>query len=167
MPLDAALQEAQRLVGEARRVAGLPALLARFIDGAAEAWVIVDAAGKIALFNRKAAFLFGYQPEEVIGRPVEILLPGDLRERHAAAHRAGYMRDPYIRPMGANRDLLALHRDGSTFPVLIDLHPEMSEEGVYVRAAIRRKEAPSILTAAASPAPSLPLDVSPALPADE
>jgi len=144
MPIDDTLTEARNLVESARRIAGLPALLARFIDGAAEAWVIVDPEGKVALFNRKAAFLFGWQPEEVIGKPMEVLLPEALRSRHAATHRAGYMRDPYIRPMGANRDLLALHRDGSTFPVLIDLHPEMSDDGVFVRAAIRRKEVATI-----------------------
>jgi PAS domain S-box-containing protein len=88
-------------------------------------------------------FLFGYQPEQVIGQPVEILLPEALREHHSAVHRKGYMRAPYPRAMGANLDLQARHRDGSTFPVLIDLHPEMSETGeLYVRAAIQRKGEP-------------------------
>lgn len=139
---DDALIEASRLVENAKRVSGLPVLLSRFIDNAAEAMVITDKNGKIALFNRKATFLFGWQPEEVIGQPVEVLLPEGLRHKHAKEHRAGYVHDPYTRPMGANMDLLALHRDGSTFPVLIDLHPEMSDEGLYVRAAIRRKENP-------------------------
>lgn len=138
--MDETLAEVHHLVENAKRVAGLPALFARFIDNAESAWVIVNR-GIIVLFNRKAVFLFGYQPEQVIGKPVEILLPAGLRERHAAVHRPGYERDPYTRPMGANRDLLALHRNGSTFPVLIDLQSEMSDDGEqYNRAAIRRKD---------------------------
>lgn len=138
------LREAQDLVESARRIAGLPSLFARFIDTAAEAWVIVDRRGTIALFNKKATLLFGWQPEEVIGRPVEMLLPEALRERHAAVHRPGYFHDPYTRAMGANLDLLALDREGNTFPVVIDLHPEMSDEGLFIRAAIRRRAAPPV-----------------------
>jgi PAS domain S-box-containing protein len=135
------LTEAHDLVVEAKRIAALPALLHRFLDTSAEAIVIADKDGKIALFNRKATFLFGWSPEQVIGQPVEILLPEALREIHAKAHRPGYGRDPYPRAMGANLDLLARHRDGSTFPVVIDLHPELSEDGtLFVRAAIRRRE---------------------------
>lgn len=133
------VEEAHRLVQEAQRVALLPALYASFIDTAAEAWVIVDSRGKIALFNRKATFLFGWLAPEVVGQPLEILLPEHLRERHIR-HRASFEADPYTRPMGASQDLQARHKDGSTFPVLIDLHPEMSVDGMYVRAAIRRKD---------------------------
>src|SRR4051812_38707799 len=95
------IHEAHRLVEEAGRVAGLPALYARFLDNAAEAVVIVDQRGRIAFFNRKAAFLFGYPPEEVIGKPVEILLPDSLKAVHAEVHRKGFMLDPYSRSMGA------------------------------------------------------------------
>ncbi len=135
------LHEAQQLVRESRRIAGLPSLLARFIDSAAEALVIAGPDGNIALFNRKAVFLFGWQPEEVIGKPIEILLPEGVRKRHEG-HRAGYAHDPYTRPMGANLDLMAQHRDGHSFPVTIDLQPEMADEGLFVRAAIRRKDQP-------------------------
>lgn len=164
------VHEAHELVESARLVAGLPSLFAAFIDNAAECWVIVDGEGRIALFNRKAVLLFGWRPEHVIGRPVEMLLPEVLRERHAAVHRAGYVRDPYTRPMGANLELLALHRDGSTFPVLIDLHPEMSDHGLFVRAAIRRKGAgdlgsdPLVLNEAL---PACPFSLPSPPPADE
>lgn len=134
------IKEARDLVEEARRIAGFPALLHRFIDTAAEAIVIVDKDGCIVLFNRRASFLFGWTSDEVIGKPVEILIPDDLRERHAGVHRKGFMAEPYTRPMGANMDLRAQHKDGTSFPVLIDLHPEMGTDGVYVRAAIRRKD---------------------------
>jgi PAS domain S-box-containing protein len=136
------IHEAHRLVEEAGRVAGLPALYARFLDNAAEAVVIVDQFGKIAFFNRKATFLFGYPPDEVIGQPVEVLLPESLKSVHAEIHRKGFMRDPYSRAMGANLDLKARRKDGTEFPVVIDLHPEMGSDGAYVRAAIRRKDSP-------------------------
>jgi len=137
------VEEAHRLAQEARRIAGLPALYVRFLDNAAEAVVIVDRDGRIAFFNRKATFLFGYPKEEVIDQAVEMLLPEDKRRRHSEVHRAGFMRDPYSRAMGANMDLQARHKDGSTFPCVIDLHPEMGTDGAYVRAAIRRKSEPS------------------------
>lgn len=133
------IEEARGLVEEAKRIAGFPALLHRFIDTAAEAIVIVDKDGLIVLFNRRASFLFGWTSEEVIGQPIEVLIPDELRERHAAVHRAGFITEPYTRPMGANADLRARHKDGSSFSVLIDLHPEMGADGIYVRAAIRRK----------------------------
>lgn len=136
--MEEAIEEAHALTIEARRVAGLPVLYSRFLDNAAEAVVIVDREGLIAFFNRKATFLFGYPPEEVIGKPMEILLPESKREQHARVHRP-FMADPYSRAMGANLDLQARHKDGSEFPVIIDLHPEMGSDGTYVRAAIRRK----------------------------
>lgn len=135
------IREAHALVEEARRIAGFPALLHRFMDTAAEAIVIVDGSGKIAFFNRRASFLFGWLSDEVLGETIEVLLPDNLKEIHARVHRANFMAEPYTRPMGANLDLLARHKDGSTFPVLIDLHPEMGSDGTYVRAAIRRKPA--------------------------
>lgn len=131
-------KEAHNLVEEARRIAGFPALLHRFLDTAAEAIVIVDCGGIIVFFNRRASFLFGWLADEILGRPIEALLPDDLKERHIA-HRHGFMAEPYTRAMGANLDLLAKHKDGTSFPVLIDLHPEMGTDGTYVRAAIRRK----------------------------
>jgi rsbT co-antagonist protein RsbR len=132
------VNEAHELVEQARRIAGFPALLHRFLDTAAEAIAIVDSQGRVVFFNRRASFLFGWLSDEVIGKPIEILLPDELKERHEA-HRAGYMAEPYTRAMGANLDLMARHKDGTTFPVLIDLHPEMGTDGTYVRAAIRRK----------------------------
>lgn len=147
------VQQAHALVEEAKRIAGFPALLHRFLDTAAEAIVIADGKGTIVFFNRRASFLFGWLAEEVIGEAIEILLPDHLKEKHASVHRSNFMAEPYTRAMGANLDLLAKHKDGSTFPVLIDLHPEMGTDGTYVRAAIRRKspEAQSPASAATCP----------------
>jgi PAS domain S-box-containing protein len=144
---DEKIVEAHQLVQEARRIAGFPALLHRFLDTAAEAIVIVDDKGRIVFFNRRASFLFGWLAEEVIDQPIEILLPDDLKLRHVA-HRKGFMNEPYTRAMGANLDLQAKHKDGTTFSVLIDLHPEVGTDGTYVRAAIRRKLIVSAITTA-------------------
>lgn len=134
------IKEAHALVVEAKRIAGFPALLHRFLDTAAEAIVIVDKDGCIVLFNRRSSFLFGWLPDEVIGKEVEILIPDTLRERHAKVHRKTFMSEPYTRAMGANLNLMGKHKDGSEFPILIDLHPETGTDGTYVRAAIRRKD---------------------------
>lgn len=131
--------EASRLLEESRRIAGFPALIHKFLDSAAEAVVIIDKHGSIVFFNRKAVFLFGWLPEEVMGKQVDILLPDALQKGHAE-HRASYMRDPRPRAMGANLDLKGKHKDGSELDLLIDLHPEMGLDGPYVRAAIRRAD---------------------------
>lgn len=150
-------EQIQKLVDDAQHIASLPTLLLRFINSAAQAWVVVDQTGTIVLFNKKAVLLFGWQPEQVIGKALEVLLPESLRAIHAGAHRRSYMQDPYTRPMGANVDLQAQHRDGSTFPVLIDLHPEMSDDGVlYVRAEIRRKELPAPVVGTVGVTPDAP-----------
>lgn len=93
-----------------------PALLA----AAAECVVIVDREGRIAWVNDRAGELFGYRRRELLGASVDLLVPEDRREAHAQ-YRAGYVRDPRNRPMGAGRDLCARRRDGSEFPVRISL----------------------------------------------
>lgn len=132
------IDEAHKLVMDAKRIAGFHALLHKFFDTAAEAVVIVFEDGTIVFFNRKASFLFGWLSEEVLGHEVEILVPDHLKLIHQS-HRDGYVGDPYTRAMGANLDLMARHKSGNEFPVLIDLHAEMGADGIYVRAAIRRK----------------------------
>jgi PAS domain S-box-containing protein len=134
------ITEAHKLVEEARRIAGFPALLHRFLDTAAEAIVIVNKDGTIVFFNRRATFMFGWEAGEAVGKQVEMLLPDSIQQMHAEVHRKGYMEEPYTRAMGANLDLKAKHKDGTEFSVLIDLHPEMGTDGPYVRAAIRRRE---------------------------
>jgi PAS domain S-box-containing protein len=117
----------------------IPVLLRELFDTSAEAQVVIDAAGLIVLFNKKARLMFGWRESEVVGRPVEILLPEAKREIHVS-HRADYALDRYDRAMCANLRLEACHRLGHNFPVTIDLHPLEPIDGeVYTRAAIRRK----------------------------
>jgi PAS domain S-box-containing protein len=106
------------------------------LDLAPDATVVVDDAGKIVFANAQVGQIFGYDPAELIGRPVEILLPQRFRENHPQ-HRARFGARPKLRPMGAGLALHGLHRNGSEFPVEISLSPVSSPSGALVVAAVR------------------------------
>ena len=115
------------------------ALQARFrgvLDAAPDAFVLVDPQGRIALINPQAERLFGYTGQELLGRPVELLVPIRLREGHPA-HRSGYFTDPRTRPMGSGIELSARRKDGTEFPVEISLSPLALEDRTLAMAAIR------------------------------
>jgi two-component system, cell cycle sensor histidine kinase and response regulator CckA len=112
---------------------------ARFVgllEAAPDAMVCVDSTGKIALLNAQAERLFGYERDEIVGQPVEVLVPEQVRASHPA-HRADYMAEPRSRPMGAGMELAGRRRDGSTFPAEISLSAIQTDDGVLVTAAIR------------------------------
>lgn len=98
--------------------------------------VLVDEEGVIRVVNRKAAELFGYEPEELEGELVEVLVPEGLEETHRR-HREEYMEDPVRRPMGVRLELEGERRDGSTFPVEISLSPMQLDDGPRIMAAVR------------------------------
>src|SRR6266581_246801 len=99
------------------------------LESAPDAMVIVDGAGTIRLVNAQTEALFGYPREELLGCPVEILVPGRLRGDHPV-HRRGYAANQQVRPMGAGLELSGLRRDGSEFPVEISLSPLETSDGV-------------------------------------
>ena len=106
------------------------------LEEAPDAMVCIGADGRIVLVNAEAERLFGYQRTELIGQPVEILVPDAARAVHPG-HRAGYIASPRHRPMGAGMPLAGRRRDASTFPAEISLSAIDSGEGILV-ACLRR-----------------------------
>ncbi len=104
-------------------------------ESAPEAILIADANGKIALVNAKTEQLFGYRREELIGNPVDVLVPERFREPHAS-YRAGYSAEPVARPMGKGRELAGRRKDGGEFPVEISLNPIQTREGLLISSSI-------------------------------
>lgn len=98
--------------------------------------MIVDDRGRIEFVNAQAVRLFGYTQAELVGRPLETLIPERYRDRHVA-HRSAYIGEPRTRPMGAGLERYARRKSGEEFPVEIGLSPLQGEGGVRVIAAIR------------------------------
>jgi PAS domain S-box-containing protein len=109
---------------------------AAVLELAPDAFVGVGRDGLIVLANQQAEALFGYDRGELLGRPVEMLVPERYRDAHAA-NRAGYLADPRMRPMGAGLELFALRADGREFPAEISLSSMQTDDGPLALAAVR------------------------------
>lgn len=107
-----------------------------FLEAAPDAVVIVDGNGIIVQANRQAENLFGFRRDELIGGPVEVLMPERFRRSHVDLRQA-YSADPRPRPMGGERDLVGLRKDGHEFPIDVLLNPLLTSTGVLVASAIR------------------------------
>src|SRR5437763_9705869 len=97
--------------------------------------VLVDDQGRIVLVNSQIEKLFGYRREELVGKPVDILVPERFASQHPT-HRATFFAAPTARAMGAGRELFARRKDGSEFPVEIGLNPIQTSEGILILAAV-------------------------------
>jgi PAS domain S-box-containing protein len=100
-----------------------------------DAVVVTDAAGKIQFANRQAEKMFGYQLEELIGQPVEILIPARFADH--SKHRETYLAHPRQRPIGSGLELVARRKEGLEFPVDIALSPLETAGGLAVIVTIR------------------------------
>lgn len=97
--------------------------------------IVTDDHGQIALANPFVLHQFGYTAEEVLGQPVEMLIPSRFRSRHGH-HREGFQGNPHSRPMGAGLELFALRKDGVEFPVEVSLGAYTTDVGQFVIAFI-------------------------------
>ena len=105
------------------------------VESAPNAMILVNKEGKIAFVNGQTEKLFGHNRNELIGQGIEIIIPVRYREKHPG-FRNTFFTAPNARAMGAGRELYALKKDGTEFPVEIGLNPLVTVEGTLVLAAI-------------------------------
>lgn len=137
-----ARQERRRREAQWRRARAEEALresesrLRTLLESVPDGVLVADAEGRIELANNQMTTLFGYQPDELVGERVEVLLPERFRERHVG-HRGHYAEAPRARSMGAERELFGLRKDGGEFPVAVSLSPVTFDYGGRTIASIR------------------------------
>ncbi len=127
---------AQTAVLQMREERAADALFRGILEAAPDAMVIADKDGAIVLVNAQAETLFGYARTELIGQPIETLVPTRLRDAHLS-HRTKYFRTPGIRSMGTGLDLYGRRKDGTEFPIEVGLSPLETPNGLLVSSAIR------------------------------
>src|SRR5260370_33343043 len=98
--------------------------------------VVVDRSGAIVLVNSQTEQIFGYQEQELLGQPVEILIPKRFSEGHPG-QRTSFFADPRVRSMGQELELFAPMKTGTEFPTAISLSPSRREGELLVVSAIR------------------------------
>ncbi len=120
-----------------RRAASMtPAVLWNLLDALADGLALTTDDGTIVAVNRRLREMFGYEQDDLIGRPVEVLVPADLRDAHRR-YRTAYAQAPQARAMADRARLVGLRRDGITFPVEISLSPVPTATGHLILAVIR------------------------------
>ena len=110
-------------------------LFCLIVEAAPNGMLLVDERGAIVIVNASALHQFGYERDEVLGKSVEMLIPGPSRSDHQQ-HRAGFIKAPQARSMGSGRELFGLRKDGSEFAVEIGLTPIQTTKGMGVVASI-------------------------------
>lgn len=105
------------------------------IEAAPSAMILVNPEGKITLINAQVEAVFGYARQEVIGQPMEILVPERFRSHHSD-YRNSFFADPKVRMLGAGRDLFGQRKDGSHVSIEIGLNPINISGRPFVLASI-------------------------------
>jgi formate hydrogenlyase transcriptional activator len=111
-------------------------LFEKLFEFSPDAIVVSDHEGKISEVNAQVEKFFGYSRSELLGKPIEILIPERFRQTHPG-QRIDYSNQPRVRPMGAGLELYGRRKDGSEFPVDIMLGPVEAAEGRVVLSVIR------------------------------
>jgi PAS domain S-box-containing protein len=105
------------------------------LESAPNAMVMVGPTGLIEMVNAQTERMFGYARNELLGKPIEMLVPERYRRNHSGL-RTSFFAGPVSRPMGAGRDLYGLRKDGSEFPVEIGLNPIETDGRTMVLSAV-------------------------------
>jgi PAS domain S-box-containing protein len=134
-PSDFPRQDAPH-ASESRQTGFAQATIEHLFEFSPDGILVTDGQGVIREANPRVAELFGYGRDELIGQPIEILVPQRFRGRHPQ-HRENYAAHPRARQMGAAMNLWGLRKDGSEFPVDIMLKPIADEDGSAVLSFIR------------------------------
>lgn len=114
-----------------------PAIAESLLQQAPDTLILTNEKGEIVFVNAAIATLFGYQPHELLGKPMEVLMPARYRHAHLG-HRNEYIAQPVQRAMGQRGvPLYGLHREGHEFPVWVSLSPIQTTEERYIAAAVR------------------------------
>jgi len=106
------------------------------LESAPDGIVVVDTSGTIVIVNTQTEKMFGYSRDQLLGKPVEILVPTSVQARHVGM-RDSYIQNPKTRPMGAGRSLTGRRQDGTEFPVEISLSPLETDQGTLITSIIR------------------------------
>jgi PAS domain S-box-containing protein len=118
------------------------------IEASPSGMIMVDSEGRIVLVNSQIEKQFGYARAELLGLPIEILVPDAARQTHKH-DRSAYIERPVTRSMGTGRELFGLRKDGSQIPVEIGLNPLESEGRTFILASViditQRKETEQLL----------------------
>ena len=128
--------EPEENLHEQARLAREGLLSPGFLEAVPDATLVVNQDGIVLQVNSQVEELFGYTRDELIGQPVEILVPDRQRPQHQH-HRKHFTERPKVRRMGAGLDLYGRRRDGSEFPVEISLSPVPTGDGMLVLSAVR------------------------------
>ena len=125
-----------RLTDAARKAQWMSEAEFRVIEASPDAVIVVDQTGRINFASDRVETMFGHRPDELVGKPLSVLIPERYRDLHAG-HLGRFMSDPRPRMMGAGLKLRAIRKEGSEFPCEISLSPTRTPEGLVVIAAIR------------------------------
>jgi len=116
-----------------------PDLMAKILDMLPDGVIVVDDKGVIRFVNQSTELLFGYPRQNMLGEPLEMLLPQGLRERHVE-HRRQFFENPHTRPMGVGiGPLMGRRSNGMEVELAITIGPLVTGHGIYAVAVVRRR----------------------------